>query len=250
MYVLEAGKDLLLRLSPSGRREAEAGGYGWGGGSFDRPADVSALSDLELYVADRGNDRIVRLDGTLGLSSVFETSSENVTFRFPLSVALTEFGKLLIVDGENARIVELGKDDRVTRVFGGVGAGSGFLRKPTRVRTDGNVRVVVRDGEGLVLFDAYGNHVGSIPGERTGPFIAFDVDRDGIVLLDSAAVRRISLKGEPVFRKELPQTTGGPVPVDVRSAARAFYVLYPDRIVRLPDAGGERRDPSMGRKPD
>jgi hypothetical protein len=196
----------------------------------------------------------VRLDRTLGLSSVFETRSEIVTFRFPLSVALNEFGKLLIVDGENGRIVELGKDDRVTRVFGGVGSGSSFLRTPTRVRTDGNERVVVRDGPNLVVFDAYGNHLRTITAERTGTFIAFDVGPAGITLLDSSSVRYLSKEGEPLSHREIPATAGKPVPVDVRSSGTLLFVLYPDRVVRLPVKGAERKEPGAepdtGKRPD
>lgn len=248
IYVLEGARDLLVKVSPSGKREAETGGFGWGDGGFDRPGDVTATDDLELFVADGGNDRIVRLDRTLGLSSVFETRTENVTFRFPLSVALTEFGKLLIVDGENGRIVELGKDDRVTRVFGGVGSGGNFLRSPTKVRTDGNERVVVRDRQGLVIFDAYGNHLGTIPAGRTGAFIAFDVGDDGITLLDTSAVRLMTKEGGQAARVDLPASTGAPVPVDVRAAGPSVFVLYPDRIVRLP---GWRPDPRRpGAEPD
>ncbi|HLF15783.1 MAG TPA: hypothetical protein VI932_12935, partial [Bacteroidota bacterium] len=217
----------------------------WGEGGFDRPSDIAALNDLELFVSDLGNDRIVRLDRSLGVTSVFETRSENVTFRFPLSVALTGFGKLLVVDGEYGRIVELGKDDRVTRIFGGSGTGRGFLRKPVTVRSDGNERVLVRDESGIVVFDTYGNYIRTIGRQSTGSFIAFTLYRDGVILLDSASIRTCSISGEPLWRADLPAAVrrGAPVPIDVRSDGNSIFILYPDRIVRLPGDGGGRRKP-------
>ena len=252
LYVLEEGKDRLTRFSGPGKREAETGGFGWGEGGFDRPSDVTAVDDLELFVADRGNDRIVRLDRTLGLTSVFETRKENVTFRFPLSVALTEFGKLLIVDGENARIVELGKEDRVTRVFGGSGSGASFLKAPTRVRADGHQRVVVGDGDGLAVYDSWGNRLRTIPRTGTGKPIAFDAASGGIALLDSGSVLLLGRDGADAGAVPIPATPGAKVPVDVRWSGDRLCVLYPDRVVcfpapTLPPEAGRRE---TGRPPD
>ncbi len=235
VYVLEAGHDRLVRLSASGEKPVETGGFGWGVDGFDRPSDIAALNDFEIFVSDLGNDRIVRLDRTLGLTSVFETRSENVTFRFPLSVAVTEFGKLLIVDGEYGRIIELGKDDRVSTIFGGTGTGHGFLRKPVKVRSDGNARVLVRDESGIVAFDTYGKHLRTLGSGLTGGFIAFDVLGDGLVLLDTGRVRALSATGEFRWEAKLPGVAVGEpgVPVDIRSDGTWTYVLYPDRVVRL-----------------
>ena len=245
IYVLEPGSDRLLRFSARGKRELETGGFGWGEGGFDRPRDIAALNDLELFVSDLGNDRIVRLDRTLGLTSVFETRLGNATFRFPLSLALTEFGKLLVVDGEYGRIIELGKDDRISRIFGGSGTGRGFLRKPVKVRGNGNERVLVRDESGIVVFDRYGNYIRTIGEQSTGRFIAFDLYRDGVILLDSASVRTCSITGETLWQWSIPATdgSGARAPVDVRTNGEWIYILYPDRIVRMPGGGGEPRKP-------
>lgn len=241
IYVLEAGNDRLIRCSVSGERK-ETGGFGWGEDGFDRPSDIDALNDFELFVSDYGNDRVVRLDRSLGLSSVFETRSENVTFRFPLSVALTGFGKLLVVDGEFGRVVELGKDDRISRVFGGSGTGPGFLHRPVKVRTDGSSRVLVMDDSGVVFFDMYGNYLRTLRREQAGNPIAFDSWPDGVLLLDTASVRACTPAGETLWRSALPGAAGGPdgIPVDLRSDAGWVYILYPDRVVRMSVPAGDR----------
>jgi hypothetical protein len=240
IYVLEGAADRLVRISADGERKA-AGGFGWGEDGFDRPADVAALGDLEIFVADHGNDRIVRLDRTLGLASVFETRSENVTFRFPLSVALTAFGKLLVVDGEFGRVVEIGKDDRVSGVFGSPGTGRGFLHRPAKIRTDGSSRVMVGDDSGIVIFDIYGNHIRTLRRETAANPIAFDAGPGGLILLDTMSVRACTEAGEVLWREELPGTGegGSRVPVDLRYGGRWVYVLYPDRVVRLSVPAGD-----------
>lgn len=250
IYVVEAARDRVARISPDGRREAETGGYGWREGGFDGPTDIAGLDDLEIFVADRGNDRIVRLDRTLGIASVFETRSESVTFRFPQSIALTESGTLLVVDAENGRIVELGREERVTRLFGGAGTGRGFLRAPSKVRTDGASRVVVRDESGLVVFDQFGNQLRRLPKAATGEFISHDVDRDGILLLDSAGIRFLSFEGTGRARAGFARPPGAGGPVELRSAGGRVYVLFPDRIIAIPAAVRETADPGMGRRPD
>ncbi len=234
-YVLESGKSRLLRYSPDGRLDRQFGGYGWGGDGLDGPADIAAISDLELYVADLGNDRVVRFDPTLGLASIHETREGPVPFRFPRSVAVTDFGQLLVVDGENGRVVELGKDGRVSRIFGGSGVGPGFLRNPVRVRSDGHDRVIVRDDNGLVVFDTFGKHLLTLGAAATGAFTSFDHYRGGVILLDSNTVRVISPDGGRVWETDLAvyNAPSGKPPVDIRSAGERYFILYTDRIISL-----------------
>lgn len=235
VYLLEAPAGRIVRYSPGGKAGGEAGGYGWGGSGFDRPTDIDALNDLEIFVADEGNDRVVRLDPSLGLVSMFETRSGDDPFRSPLGVAATAGGKLLVVDGENGRIIEIGPDDRILRTFGGTGTGAAFLRRPVRVRSDGHHRVLVRHDRGIAVFDAWGNFLATLGTERTGRFIAFDHHDGGVALLDSHSVRLLDPAG--MLRVVVPIPAGlrdpGGVPVDIRSAGGWLYVLYPDRLLRL-----------------
>lgn len=244
IYVLESGKSRLLRYSPDGRLDRQFGGYGWGEDGLDGPADIAAFSELELYVADLGNDRVVRFDRTLGLASVYETREGAVPFRFPRSVAVTDFGQLLVVDGENGRVVELGKEGRVSRIFGGSGLGRGFLRNPVRVRSDGHDLVIVRDDNGLVVFDTYGKHLITLGTAVTGAFTSFDHYRGGVILLDTNSVRVISPEGARLWEMDLGPHNGPSrkPPIDIRSAGERYFILYADRIISLnPPADAARR---------
>jgi hypothetical protein len=59
LYVVDAVKDSLFRFSTRGIERYSFGGYGSGAKQFDQPYGV-AYFDKTVYVADRGNNRIVR----------------------------------------------------------------------------------------------------------------------------------------------------------------------------------------------
>jgi len=195
-FVVIGASGELLRLGPAGTVEQRVGGFGWGGTAFDGPSDIAVPNDLEVYLADYGNDRIVKLDRSLGVSTVFETEGEKVTFRFPLSVCVTGFGRVLVVDGENGRIVEIDRENAVTRIFGTRGSGPGSLDHPVRVRADGDSLIAVQDRSGLVMFDTYGNYLRSLSRELTGNYSRFSLGDGNLAFLDSNAVRIFSVTGE------------------------------------------------------
>ncbi len=59
IYVVDADKDYLFKFSPSGEEQQSFGGAGSGEGEFNQPSGV-AVFNKTLYVADSGNNRIVR----------------------------------------------------------------------------------------------------------------------------------------------------------------------------------------------
>jgi hypothetical protein len=59
LYVVDAAKDSLFRFSTRGIERYSFGGSGSGDTQFREPSGV-AYSDKTLYIADRGNNRIVR----------------------------------------------------------------------------------------------------------------------------------------------------------------------------------------------
>lgn len=236
LYVLDDARDEIIMFSPAGKEERRAGGHGWEGLVFDTPVDISAATDLEIYVADEGNNRIVRLDPALSFTADFPTEGKDVSFRYPRSVSLSGFGKLLIVDGEFGRIVELDQNRNVSRVFGGSSDGPGFLTDPIRVRVSGSKTVYVQHKPGLALFDTYGNFLSSIGHSVTGRFITFALYNDTVLLLDSAMIRIFDAEWNNVGNLPVPETREGmdPVsPVDLQTDGDWIYLLYPGTVRRM-----------------
>ena len=59
IFVIDSGKDSLFRFTSKGTEKYSFGGHGNGEGKFNQPCGV-AFFDKTLYIADTGNDRIVR----------------------------------------------------------------------------------------------------------------------------------------------------------------------------------------------
>lgn len=140
------------------------GGFGWGETSFDEPTGV-ASDGLNLYVADRGNHRIQRLDRNLTLiSSLFkrDTTLSRGRFGYPEGITLSRHGDLIILDGENIRVVMYTGDYRFLRSFGDVEGGGKMLVHPVDVDIDERDHIFVLETGRVVEFDYFGNYIRSI----------------------------------------------------------------------------------------
>jgi|GEM_PF-6439348 len=62
VYVVDAGRHHVIRLGENGVRIDSTGGRGTRPNQFDRPTHVYASNDLQIFVSDSGNRRIVQFD--------------------------------------------------------------------------------------------------------------------------------------------------------------------------------------------
>jgi DNA-binding beta-propeller fold protein YncE len=138
----------------------EVGGIGIGANQFSRPSDVTAKLGLDILVADAGNDRIQRFNRRLGYIS---TTKKSDAFTEPLSLDVSEFGDLFILDGSRRRVVKINALVSQLVFFGGVGSGSGELEDPKDVDVKASETVTVADGStgDVVQFDLFGNFLAS-----------------------------------------------------------------------------------------
>ncbi|MCX7784719.1 MAG: 6-bladed beta-propeller [candidate division WOR-3 bacterium] len=87
------------------------GGFGKGKGEFNSPTGIVCNSQGEVYIADTGNDRIVKLryvKGALHFECIFAES-----ISAPRGVALDVDGNLYVTDTENSQIVIFNKKGEV-----------------------------------------------------------------------------------------------------------------------------------------
>lgn len=172
VYIADTGNHRLVVLDSKGKWVREIGGIGIGANQFSRPSDVTAKLGLDILVADAGNDRIQRFNRRLGYIS---TSKNLTAFTEPVSLDVSEFGDMFILDGSRRQIVKI--DALVSQLvfFGGVGSGSGELEDPKDVDVKGSEIVWVADGStgNVVQFDLFGNFL-------TSYHIGDDVDVRGV----------------------------------------------------------------------
>ena len=162
VYVSDAGTHMLGKFTSDGQPLAFVGGRGWGVDEFDHPSGIDAQLGIVLYVADRENHRVIRLDKNLHAVGSFSTKnapSPELSFGSPRDVVLTSMGNLLVLDGENGRICSTSGFAIVEQSFGGVESGEGRLRSPIALSRFTDDRITVLESDRICMFDAFGNYI-------------------------------------------------------------------------------------------
>jgi hypothetical protein len=163
IYILDADENKVSLFSNLQDAPKTIGGFGWLSSSFDKPTGV-ATDGVNIYISDFGNHRIQRFDRDLNyISSLFTRDTSDVISRFgyPLDVALSELGDLFILDGENIRVMKFNTQASFERAFGDINAGKGRIQNPIRLVAT-NSRIFVGDKNKILVYDYFGNYLGSI----------------------------------------------------------------------------------------
>jgi tripartite motif-containing protein 71 len=91
--------------------------------ALSSPRDIAINRLKEIYIADYGNDRIVKLDSTFAfVKEVGGFGASSYSLNGPLSIALDNVSNVYVVDSGNARVVML------DRYLNFISAESGFTR--------------------------------------------------------------------------------------------------------------------------
>ena len=137
-----------------------------GCGSFNEPTDLYITHDDQLYIADKGNNRIVITDldfNFIGEMKEFDQDGSTLTLKAPSGVYVDKYTDFMyICDTDNSRVIKCTRDGKVDRIF----------EKPTneifpqdltfnpqKVLVDkaGNVYIVVKSvTKGAVMYDING----------------------------------------------------------------------------------------------
>lgn len=159
IYVTDSYKNELYKLDTLGNVLAFIGGYGWDTSQFDDPVDVFA-TPLNVYVADKNNNRIQIFDKDLNFLSVFTTSDNtdnNFAFGYPTSVGVSGQGDMFILDSDNDRILKYDLNGNFSQEIGGVDAGEFSISSPIKFAVSKNGNVFVLESGFVDVFDQYGN---------------------------------------------------------------------------------------------
>lgn len=138
-----------------------------GCGNFYEPADMFISHDNLLYIADKGNNRIVVTDLDFNFKKEmkeFKFGSETLTLAKPAGVYVDQYtGYVYVCDTDNSRVIKCDTDGNVDRLFTKPQTelyDENITYNPSKVLVDkaGNVYVVVKSiTKGAVMFDAEGN---------------------------------------------------------------------------------------------
>lgn len=236
IYVVDAGRNLLMRFNPSGDSTGEVGGYGWGDFQFDQPYDVCATNGIKIYVADYNNHRIQRFDRTLAnvaSLTTHESNDDSKRFGYPSGVAVSRLGDLFICDDEDVRIVKVNTFSTVERTFGSYGEGAGSLTMPRQVAIGPNDDVFVSDKGRVAVYDNFGSYLKSIGVGVLHDPKGIGVSDDKIGVCDSDTLYFFNLDGKLISQFSTTEILGASIDhfSDVSINREKIYILTGKNVV-------------------
>jgi DNA-binding beta-propeller fold protein YncE/transcriptional regulator with XRE-family HTH domain len=193
LYVTDAGRGDLLKLTPDGRVAGS-----WGGGSSSpglaHPEGVALDRAGQSYVTDEGNGRIQEFstDGRLfNLVPVPQPSSDGLIGPSPYGVAVDSEGDLYVTDEINDHVFKLDQIERVVFQWGSRGSGASGLRAPQGIALDekrGRVYVADNGNNRIQVLSTAGRLLGAIPADRPQD-VAVDPASGRVYVLDAGGAR-------------------------------------------------------------
>jgi hypothetical protein len=162
LYILDSGRNRLLKYSAAGIFIKEAGGFGKGPEQFNDPRDLDAHLTLNIFVADFNNNRIVRFDNNLNFLNDFIPDSDSpFYFEMPLSIAVNGQYDLFILEDLNKRIVKFDRFNHPLAAFGKASENLGQLLGPSQLALGSKNEIYVSDplNRSILVFDFLGNYL-------------------------------------------------------------------------------------------
>lgn len=178
---------------------ATFGALGSGVGQFNGVADVKYGPDGGLYIVDKNNDRIVRIDDingggwtVLGASS----GSDAGQFRYPHGVAYGPDGGIYVADTDNHRIIQLSDVSGTTWTEYAPTAAAHLLVAPTRVKATREGIFILDTGHVpprmVRISDISGaNRQYLVPTSTLNAPLGFDIDSAGHVFIADTGNHKI-----------------------------------------------------------
>lgn len=160
IYITDSDNNTVYQFNTDGELINSIGGFGWDNFTFDMPVDVFA-SELKVYVADKNNHRIQIFDRNLnyitGLSQ--ENQDLEINFAYPTSIVVTRTEDILLLDSESSRVIRYNSIGEVLSIIGDYDAGDYALENPSHLTLLDDDRLMVVDGNRLIVFDIFGNPI-------------------------------------------------------------------------------------------
>ncbi|WP_274361275.1 hypothetical protein [Paenibacillus thermotolerans] len=141
-------------------------GYDLESGPFSEPQDLFVAKDDTLYIADTGNDRIIRMNANKQVLQIVAPEEGPGKLSTPKGVFVTEDGSIFVADTGNQRVVQFDGAGRFVKEFKKPDSPlleAGFNFAPSKVVFDkrGNLFVVSEGAhQGLVQLRPDGSFSG------------------------------------------------------------------------------------------
>jgi|GEM_PF-1669316 len=159
IFVLDAGANRIIKFDYRLQVVKTTSGWGAKQDRFDHPLDIAIDNGLNVFAADYQNGRIVRLDKDLNFLMEAKLNSLNPDYEYPLSLALTGWGDICILEERSGAIVELLSGMNSVVEFGGFRPGRAASAGASRLSSDDQSRIyaAVPADSVIIVYDRYGN---------------------------------------------------------------------------------------------
>lgn len=173
IYASDLGAHTIRKITPLGLVTTIAGTAGFAGSldgigtasRFSGPGGIAVTNSGIIYVADRGNQTIRKIDplgqvttfaGASGVSGFVDGAGNIARFNFPERVAVDQVGNVLVADRNNSAIRIIAPNGEVSTLSGGI---SGYLDGPTAKAQFSNVVDVEADLQNNIYISDASNSV-------------------------------------------------------------------------------------------
>ncbi len=196
----EAEEEALEYVPPAPSYKSTFGALGSGDGQLKAPGDVAIAANGDLFVVDRGNNRIERFNQEGKFVSKFGSEgSDNGQFKRPCAIAIDSSGNLWVADADNNRIQKFTATGTFVKAVGVAGNGNAQFNKPEGIATDlkGNVYVADTFNSRIQILNSAGEFVSKVGslGTAEGQFnqpVGVDIGPGGKLWVADRGLHRIS----------------------------------------------------------
>ena len=196
---LNEGKQLP---TPALSHSAALGSTGTGQGQLESPSDLATDAQGNLWVLDRGNNRVQKFgpDGQF-VSQFGAAGSGDGQLNAPSAIAIDSAGDLWIADKGNNRVQKFSPGGQFLAKFGAYGTNPGQLWSPNGIAVGADGSIWVSDFIGVQRFTAGGQFIervgapGTAPGQTSQPQ-SLDADSSGNVFVAEVGSDRVSVFDE------------------------------------------------------
>lgn len=166
LYVVDQNNQLIRKITAGGMVSTLAGtrssadfadGHGTNA-KFKSPEDIAIDKSGNLFVADKNNQRIRKIDKDGNVTTLAGSTDgfndgqgANAKFNFPSGVAVDEEGNVFVADRSNHLIRKVDKDGNVTTVAGTVGAAGSVDGPAATSKFNLPVRIALDAGGNLYI---------------------------------------------------------------------------------------------------
>lgn len=173
VFVCDRDRNDIQKFTNAGVYVSKFGSSGSGNGQFNVPYAIQHdPTHAFIYVADRENNRVQKIDAVTGAYISKITTVNGRSLDKPEDITFDKTtGDMYITDTGNDRIVKLDKNHNFILQWGKTGSGNGEFEHPHSINTDsvGNVFISCGDQPYIQKFTPVGVFVKKFGSEGTGP---------------------------------------------------------------------------------